>query len=685
MPRGAQAMLEKQADSVWNQLYEICWNFYVKNVWDINTFKAIVDKIEKSDDKQLIRFLIWFNDARKRSNFNDKFQWMTSFLYGRRYPPLGDDLVVKEPWNDLQQLDSIIKYGNEPIDLVKMQPDFTTEERIVQNRRVNNCSLICSLTNAREENQIKSYSVHNVFNVILHFNGSNRLVSVLRDSNFPKCSKDGAALTLFSHNIEDMLIELAYFEIKNNRNYAYGGSNTATDTYLLTGWIPEILNLGDVSFSEIRKCYQFNAMLALGTDSVKGKEVTENHDFVVTSVNWKKEQFTILNPHGTENPTVYTWDDLIKEFKWLYVNWDPYSKYTQRVKLHDRYSDKFNAYPTWTQKPLMCIENKSNSIQNCHLYLERHLLDDSILESNLTIGEIPRSGFTAVSAEGNNSGFCNMQLRLNPHETRLIFYHSDKKCNLTFHLLSNSGLVSMSKCKSDILTAESSWNITNNQWTIGTSEYFKSPVFKLKSDGFDDTYLDFELVSQLPAKVNFQIFESDDYALQRPIFKNDTYSPQIFSKHGVRLLKGREYFIVCSIAHHITSPFIFTLRNPETKQSKFELSPYSLGFGGLRYNEVLRCKTRITISVSNFTRLFVLLFTSASKTNGRLTLRLYEKETEEILFEQIETRYDLSVKPFPIPNIELKPASYVLEIFYNADVVICNLGTSHRAIFESDL
>lgn len=74
-------MLEKQADSVWNQLYEICWNFYVKNVWDINTFKAIVDKIEKSDDKQLIRFLIWFNDARKRSNFNDKFQWMTSFVW----------------------------------------------------------------------------------------------------------------------------------------------------------------------------------------------------------------------------------------------------------------------------------------------------------------------------------------------------------------------------------------------------------------------------------------------------------------------------------------------------------------------------------------------------------------------------------------------------------------------------
>lgn len=683
---------EQHTRPLWKELYEICWSFYVKNHWNADKFKEIIRDVQKSDDPQLIRFLLWFNDARTRTNFNNRFEWLTSFHRGRRYPPLRSDLEVREPWNNLSELDNLVRYGNEPISLYKFDSLVTESfEKITQNVKVNDCSLVCSLINAREKGQLHYYYSKDIMNITFYFNGCSRLVSVFSNSSFPKLTHDGSILTLYSNKIEDKLIELAYFEIKNDRDYNYNGSNTAADTYLITGWIPEIFDIRSTTPEDLRKLVDTdNSMLAIGSEATTNANIPGFHDFVISSIDWDDNSIDISNPHTSEPPVSYTWTELLHKFKWLYVNWNPSAKYTTHKRLHDRYLESFNKYPTWTQKPLIKVTNNSSFIQACHLFLERHLYDKDPPNSDLILGELPRSGFTTVEARGNNTGFYNIELTLEPNETRTFFYHSDTKCNLTFHLLANSDNVVISKTKSDITTIESSWNITNNSYPIESSELFKNPAFKLNVNGSDDIFLDLELVSQHLAKVNFEVFETMDYAFQKPLSRNKHYAPQICSESSLRLIPGIEYYVLCSLEYPVETPFILTLRG-SSPEYKFNITPYSLAFGGLRYNKSVHFKQKLIIDIQNFTKTYFIIYQSNFAASQKLPtpqlhrIQLYDSETKTIIHDNTVQSHDLSLNPYVLPNIELRPSIYTLEVDCNNSVLTANVGSSHKIDIQSSI
>lgn len=78
--------------------------------------------------------------------------------------------------------------------------------------------------------------------VLLHLNGCIRQVVI--DDYLP-LSRDGKALHVTSQMnpslIYPALIEKAFLKVMGG--YDFPGSNSATDLFMLTGWIPEVVHL----------------------------------------------------------------------------------------------------------------------------------------------------------------------------------------------------------------------------------------------------------------------------------------------------------------------------------------------------------------------------------------------------------------------------------------------------------
>lgn len=661
---------------LWSELYDISWQFYVKDVWDSSRFKAVVSEIKNGGDKHLIHFLIWFNDSRKSVDYNTRFEWLTSSLFGRNYPPL-DCIVRVRPQNNRKQLTSM-NFRNEKInDFVKLSSVLDTSAMITQHSSINDCSLVCSLINARKRGLIKSFEADGYLNLNFYFNGAKRLIALPLDSLLPIDSGSGLPIALSSSNMHDKLIEVAYLELKNNHSYEFGGSNSAADTYLLTGWLPEVIETGRLSLQTFTNYWKSGAMMALGTGAMTEDVKINFHDFVVDSVEFETEKVSVSDPHLPNSPVIHTWKNLQKSFSWVYINWNPEIKYQYHSRFYDRYSERANKYRTWTQKPLISIANETSTEQKCYIFAEKHLLETCRSTSNITLGCIPKAGFTTADANGNNMGLCGQDITLQPNETKTLVYHSDVKCNFTFHLFSNSNAIKMLRGRSDVFTVESNWNTTNNQWPIDSICYFRSPTFRLKIFGTDETYLDFELVSEISAIVNFQIFEANDYTLEHPIFKYLEYHTQICSAHGVRLLSGVEYNIVCSLRYPVISEFILALRKASS-DIRFELVPITAGFGGLRYQKTIIMKHKIYFSLISFTELFLLMYSPTHISDDPVTLKLLDMESCQPAINVSLPLPSLAKKPFVISDLQLQPGKYVMQVENLTSSIVLNMGSSHK-------
>lgn len=76
----------------------------------------------------------------------------------------------------------------------------------------------------------------------MNFNGCSRRVVI--DDRLPASNSDRALFVLDSHNpylVWPALLEKAYLKVRGG--YDFPGSNSGTDLWVLTGWIPEQLFL----------------------------------------------------------------------------------------------------------------------------------------------------------------------------------------------------------------------------------------------------------------------------------------------------------------------------------------------------------------------------------------------------------------------------------------------------------
>ncbi|KAL5326903.1 hypothetical protein ACEPPN_004592 [Leptodophora sp. 'Broadleaf-Isolate-01'] len=202
----------------------------------------------------------------------------------------------------------------------------------------------------------------------LHFNGCYRKVVI--DDRLP-ASNTTRSLHVIDRNNPQLLwpalIEKAYLKVRGG--YDFPGSNSGTDLWVLTGWIPEqvFLQSDDLQpeqlWGRIHKSFSFgDVMITLGTGKLSRKEekalgLAGEHDYAILDMKevdsqrlmlvknpwcdgmvWKGSHFNDSNQSWTSelkdalpseetplSPGTFwmSFEDVSQHFESLYLNWNP--------------------------------------------------------------------------------------------------------------------------------------------------------------------------------------------------------------------------------------------------------------------------------------------------------------------------------------------------------------------------
>ncbi|KAL4802676.1 hypothetical protein BDV18DRAFT_146299 [Aspergillus unguis] len=201
-----------------------------------------------------------------------------------------------------------------------------------------------------------------------HFNGCFRKVVI--DDRLPS-SKTSRSLYMIDRNhvnyLWPPLVEKAYLKLRGG--YDFPGSNSGTDLWVLTGWIPEqiFLHSDDVTADQIwaslaKSFHSGDVLLTIGTGRLTDTEQTElglvsEHDYAVLNMkeSGARRQFLIKNPwagadavspgYSTESESAANspslspgtfWMDcerVLQHFENLYLNWNP-GLFTHQEDIH---------------------------------------------------------------------------------------------------------------------------------------------------------------------------------------------------------------------------------------------------------------------------------------------------------------------------------------------------------------
>lgn len=188
-----------------------------------------------------------------------------------------------------------------------------------------------------------------------YFNGSFRKVVI--DDRLPS-SKTARSLHVIDRNnpsfLWPALVEKAYLKVRGG--YDFPGSNSGTDLWVLTGWIPEQVFLhnddstSDDIWGRLYRAFSYgDVVLTIGTGKLteleqQGLGLVSEHDYAILDMNEidGRHQFLLKNPwagaapklqqnsgaqHNTPSlsPGVFWMDceQVLQNFQNLYLNWNP--------------------------------------------------------------------------------------------------------------------------------------------------------------------------------------------------------------------------------------------------------------------------------------------------------------------------------------------------------------------------
>lgn len=201
----------------------------------------------------------------------------------------------------------------------------------------------------------------------MQFNGCFRRVTI--DDRLPALSSSSRTLFVVDRRNDRLiwpaLMEKAYLKVRGG--YDFPGSNSGTDLYVLTGWIPEQRFLHHDEFdidrtwlTMKRACEKRNVIATLGTPALSAEEETElglvsEHDYAVmdlkeesgdrlllvknpwrSSFVWKGAASSASVKAADDKMSGMFWislEDVVQNFDSLYLNWNP-ALFTHRQDHH---------------------------------------------------------------------------------------------------------------------------------------------------------------------------------------------------------------------------------------------------------------------------------------------------------------------------------------------------------------
>ncbi|KAJ1335251.1 calpain-7 [Microdochium nivale] len=275
----------------------------------------------------------------------------------------------------------------------------------------------------------------------MYFNGCFRRVVI--DDRLPSSSNSRSLYVVDRHNpklLWPALMEKAYLKVRGG--YDFPGSNSGTDLWVLTGWIPQQIFLQsdelefDHTWRRIKKAYDYSdVVITLGTgrlslDEEEASGLVGEHDYAVLELSessgnrkmlvknpwcdgltWKGvgSSTASASPHGSDavvatklKPGTFwiSFDDVAQNFESLYLNWNP-SLFTERQDHHFTWQlPEPNMAGSFAHNPQYSMSSSADA--TTWILLSRHFQDDEL--------EIARKRDSTLALTSNRLGFMSLYI-----------------------------------------------------------------------------------------------------------------------------------------------------------------------------------------------------------------------------------------------------------------------------------
>ncbi|KAL7918510.1 hypothetical protein ACQKWADRAFT_323725 [Trichoderma austrokoningii] len=264
----------------------------------------------------------------------------------------------------------------------------------------------------------------------LNFNGCARRVTI--DDRLPASGTDRALFVNDRHNpclLWPALLEKAYLKVRGG--YDFPGSNSGTDLWVLTGWIPEQLFLQreafdmDETWDRLKAAYEMeNVIITLGTGHISAEEgdimgLIGEHDYAVQDIDSSSRKFLVKNPWRPRFDTPSScemdggsadsslagtfWlsiEDIAQHFESMYLNWNP-ALFSHRQDRHFAWDIPVKDFAaSLVRNPQFSITSQAGGV--VWILLSRHFADAEL--------EIARNKSDSLAAVASQLGFMSIMV-----------------------------------------------------------------------------------------------------------------------------------------------------------------------------------------------------------------------------------------------------------------------------------
>lgn len=182
-----------------------------------------------------------------------------------------------------------------------------------------------------QRNGVPCKSENDTYVVKLHVNGQARAVRL--DGKVPVLNGELQCVSCRPAQLWPALLEKAYLLAKQS-GYEFQGSYACTDVYMLTGWIPECIDMREPGFQNEKTWTMIfgawergECMLSLGTDEVGRLDLVPLHCYGILALHEHASAriVTVSNPWKGDGEPVrdMSWESVCSFFQTLQVNWNP--------------------------------------------------------------------------------------------------------------------------------------------------------------------------------------------------------------------------------------------------------------------------------------------------------------------------------------------------------------------------
>lgn len=472
---------------------------------------------------------------------------------------------------------------------------------------------------------IEPHAQSTKYRVKLRFNGTNRLVTI--DNFLPHIRNNADRNLIIKSSLnKDLLwpalIEKAYLKIMGH-GYRFIGSNMAIDTFMLTGWIPEIISINNYklpdNFPTLWKLYKRGeVLLGLGTANLTKQLATElnlisEHDYSVHTYDSATSAVVLKNPWIEDNQTSrrFLRMENLNYFRYLYVNWNTDKLFSHKTSVGFLYlqkgrkpeneksskSERSNIQLNhYYENPQYSFTNTTSTDQEVWLLLETHLPFNVDQMARLLVFETQNDRVLSpiqyrcvnTGSEYSKNKHLLVKYVAQPGKSYTTVVFSTHQSNFTLTGYSNIAGMAFSKAKYlyglTLPELNGEWTTGGGNWTLSSFTDNPQYLIEVKQD-IDGCVM--ALYSRSKQSVCFHIFhceQSERYTRVRNFDKSkllfcENYAVGVVVASLPALRKGL-YKLVLSSYEPVNTHMDYTLLvNYSAPQESLNISsiPSSLG------------------------------------------------------------------------------------------------------------